>query len=273
MPGAGMIRMPTVVADGVVLPREDPLESLARADGHNVVPVIIGTNRDENKLFMFNDPTWVRRWLWIVPRLRDPAHYEVTAEYLSKLWQATGADEPATRLREVQPDVFVYRFDWHEEPTVLGADLAVMLGAAHGFEIPFVFGHFDLGREADVLFDRTNAPGRASLSAEMMSYWAAFAYDGRPGRGRHGDLPEWGRWEGGTPHFLVLDTPAGGGLRPSGETVTRSALLASLAADPRAATPAERCAIMRDMVLWTGSVTRAEYAERCPEVPLDVAAR
>jgi hypothetical protein len=28
------------------------------------------------------------------------------------------------------PNVFVYRFDWHDEPTVLGADLSVILGAA-----------------------------------------------------------------------------------------------------------------------------------------------
>ena len=51
-------------------------------------------------------------------------------------------------MRSTQPDVFVYRFDWDEEPKLLGADLQPMLGAAHGFEIPFVFGHLDLGRRA-----------------------------------------------------------------------------------------------------------------------------
>jgi carboxylesterase type B len=44
------------------------------------------------------------------------------------------------------PPVFVYRFDWDEEPNLFFlADLGRLVGAAHGFEIPFVFGHWDLG--------------------------------------------------------------------------------------------------------------------------------
>ena len=58
-------------------------------------------------------------------------------------------------MRTTEDDVFVYRFDWHEEPHVMGADLSIILRAAHGFEIPFVFGHFDLGRQANVIFSRT----------------------------------------------------------------------------------------------------------------------
>ncbi len=147
MPGIGMIDMPLVFRDGVVLPDEDPMARFARADGYNRVPVILGTTRDENKLFLFADPKRVRRWFWVVPRLRDARHYNLSAEYLAKMWKANGADEPAAAMRATQgPSVFVYRFDWDEEPTILGADLPIMLGAAHGFEIPFVFGHFDLGR-------------------------------------------------------------------------------------------------------------------------------
>ena len=36
-----------------------------------------------------------------------------------------------------------YRFDWDEEPTVMFYDLSIALGAAHGLEIAFVFGHDD----------------------------------------------------------------------------------------------------------------------------------
>ena len=82
-----------------------------------------------------------------------------------------------------------------------------MLGAAHGFEIPFVFGHFDLGRAGNVIFTKENEPGRKALSAQMMSYWAEFAYTGAPGRGRDRQLPEWtrvGRQRAGEPEVHRL---------------------------------------------------------------------
>jgi para-nitrobenzyl esterase len=172
-----LIDLPKVFADGFVLPTEDPLDRFATAGGYNQVPVMLGTNLDENKLFMFFQPRWVRRILWIFPQVLDEGRYNVTAEYLSKMWKATGADGPAAALRQTQgPSVYVYRFDWDEEPTRLGADLSMMLGAAHGFEIPFVFGHFNLGRAApprpadDVLLGavrvrrgaRTRAQGRSA---------------------------------------------------------------------------------------------------------------
>jgi len=195
MPRLGMVRMPEVFRDDLVLPQEDPLQRFARADGYNRVPVMLGTNRDENKLFMFGDPARVRRILWIIPRLRNERQYNLSAGYLAKMWKANGADEPAAAMRKTQgPSVFVYRFDWDEEPHVLGADLAVMLGASHGFEIPFVLGHFDLGREGNVIFTKENEPGRTALAGQMMSYWAEFARAGAPGRGRDGQLPEWTAW-------------------------------------------------------------------------------
>ena len=43
-----------------------------------------------------------------------------------------------------------------------------LLGAAHGFEIPFVFGHWDLGSQGKLLFSAANEPGRAALSQQMM---------------------------------------------------------------------------------------------------------
>src|SRR5262249_45642325 len=45
---SGMIDMPCVVRDGAVLPARDPVAAFATADGWNRVPVLVGTNRDEN---------------------------------------------------------------------------------------------------------------------------------------------------------------------------------------------------------------------------------
>lgn len=264
--GFGMIDMPKVFADGEVLPTGEPLQLFA-SGGYNNVPVILGTNRDENKLFMFGDPKLVRRVLWIVPRLRDERMYNLTAEYMSRMWKATGVDEPAAAMRAGQPNVYTYRFDWDEEPTMLGADLSVMLGAAHAFEIPFVFGHFDLGPQSNQLFTEENAAGRKQLSKEMMSYWANFAYTGSPATGRDGELPAWTA----APSYMVLDTPAGGGLRMSPDTVTEETLIASLSSDPRLTSAADRCAILRDLARWSRGFTRADYEKReeCRAFPLE----
>jgi para-nitrobenzyl esterase len=276
-PRLGMIDMPKVFRDGVVLPQEDPLQRLSQSDGYNRVPVIIGTNRDENKLFMQGDPQLVRRILWIIPRIRDARHYTLAAEYLAKMWKANGADELAAAMRRTPgPGVFVYRFDWDEEPRVMGSDLSVLLGAAHGFEIPFVFGHFDLGREGNVIFTTENEPGRQALSAQMMSYWAEFAYAGAPGRGRAGELPEWTPWDDSapaSPKFMVFDTRAGGGVRMSADTLTAAGVLAAIDNDPRLPTQRDKCMIYRDLAQWGHGFTAKDYPtagrQGCKDYPID----
>ena len=270
----GLLDFPQVFLDGVVLPREKPFDLLGRRGAYTRVPIMLGTTRDEVKLFLFTNPALVRRWLGVIPRLRDPQRYELSAEYGSKLWKAGAADEVAMRLLKAQgPSVYVYRFDWDEEPSVWGSDLGVMVGAAHAFEVPFVFGHFDLGREGNVIWTGANEPGRMALSAAMMSYWAEFAHAGAPGRGRHGELPRWPAWGDEGQTFLVLDTPAGGGIRMSSDVVTKASVVAQIDADPRLPTQRERCERFADLALHSQYFTRAEYptagAHGCAEYPLD----
>jgi para-nitrobenzyl esterase len=114
--------------------------------------------------------------------------------------------------------VFVYRFDWDEEPSLLGADLSRLLGAAHMIEVPFVFADETVGTDFSLIFNRKNAPGREALSGSMASYWAEFAYTGSPQKGRDGKQPEWGHWRSRKPEggrFVILDTPQDGGIRMS----------------------------------------------------------
>src|SRR6185312_15011017 len=118
-------------------PAGDWTEQFAKPDGWNRVPVIAGTNHDEFKLFMALDPQHVRRILGVIPRIRDESEYEATAEYMSRSWKANGVDRPADAMkRSGAADVYAYRFDWRDEPTVAGADLSKLIGAAHGLEIP-----------------------------------------------------------------------------------------------------------------------------------------
>jgi para-nitrobenzyl esterase len=246
--------MPNVFADGVVIPDGEPLALLARADGHAAVPVMLGTNRDENKTFMLNDDEHVRRFTPLYMRLRDPERYHALAQALSLAWKVSGADAPATALAASGSEVYVYRFDWDEEPTVFGADLGAMLGAGHGLEIPFVFGHFVLGRQSRVLFPEQTKATREQLAHQMMGYWAAFARNGRPGQGRGGAMPEWkpfGAGEG-APSFMVFDTAKGGGVRLAHGRVDMKTVVASVLADARLHDSEARCAVLHELRLSAG---------------------
>lgn len=270
LPGIGMIPMPTVFGDDTVLSSDPYLSRLRQPEGWNHVPVLIGTNRDESKLFLFASPAWVHRWLGIVPRMIEPVQYDAVGTTLSTMWKATGVDEPATSMSASgASDIYVYRFDWNEEPTLLGTDLSHMLGAFHGLEIPFVFGHFDVGREGNRMFTAANEPGRTKLSEAMMSYWTEFARSGRPGSGRDGTLPPWPAWNRATPTFLVLDDDGGGGIRPSTDFVSRFAVLDAIDADPRLPTPRDRCLLYHELVYGPGELPRAYYDSKCPDHPFD----
>ena len=262
---SGMISHPRVFGDGTVLPRGELADRFATPDGWNRVPVILGTNRDENRLFMYPDPKNIRQVLWIFPRFVDEKSYLTTSEYLARMWKATGADGPAMAMRSVEPQVFVYRFDWDEEPTAFGADLSKMLGASHGFEIPFVFGHFDLGRAGNMIFTHENQDGRTRLASAMMSYWTQFAKSGDPGTGASGDLVAWTPWDPSSPgaaKFLVLDTPEGGGIRMATGAETPESVIAAVDADERLASPSDRCQVLRALAHSSRGYTREEYARR-----------
>ena len=246
-----MVDMPKVILDGAVLPEEGLGQTLVQGRGADV-PVIFGSNRDEMKLFLFLDSRYVRRWFGVLPQVKDEARLFRDAEYQSLVWKASGVDglaEPLARRRPGQ--VFGYRFDWDEEPRILWADLGELLGAAHGFEIPFVFGHWELGRQGEVLFTEANAAGRETLSAAMRGYWAEFARHGDPGRGGSRERTRWQPWDASgpaTPRYLRLDTPAGGGLAMRAEKVSAEALLERLGQDPRFADSASRCRMARTLV-------------------------
>lgn len=138
-----------------------------------------------------------------------------------------------------------------------------MLGAAHGFEIPFVFGHFDLGRAGNVIFTDDNLAGREELSSQMMSYWVQFAASGDPGRGRDASLVPWQAWDpaSGAPKFMLLDTRVGGGLRMSPDAVTEASVAATAATDPALLARDDRCTILRDVLEWSSAGVSPECAD------------
>jgi para-nitrobenzyl esterase len=262
-----------------VLPLEAPSVVLQQAASYNAVPSILGTNRDEAKLFQLFQSDAVGKLFGIPLWLEDADRYDAETQYPSQMWKARGVDEPAAAMRMAQgPTVFGYRFDWDEEPSLLAADFSRMLGAAHAFEIPFVFGHLSFGPASRFVFDEDKREMNERLSRQMMSYWGQFAYTGDPSRGRRGDQPHWRAWNpapDSIDKFIVFDVEGDGGVRMSGDVVSRQQIIADVLDDERLEGWDDRCAVLRGFVLFSRTMIAERYATiadgACRRWPLDEA--
>lgn len=234
----GILLKPAVIRDGAVIPDTDPL-SLFESGHYNQVPTIVGTNRDEYKLFMMMMPEYVNNVAEMVPLVQNKNDYALSAYYFSEAWKALSADALSTALAVNQPDsVFTYRFDWDEEPNLVAVDVSFVIGAAHGMEIPFVFATPDFSvvqSKETFIYNRFNEEGRYALADSMSSYWAALAYYGNPGNGMpfKPQSVTWTPWnaDAGIDKLMVFDTPESGGPVMSSYMVSLDDVKAQLQAE------------------------------------------
>lgn len=240
--GFGMYRAPQGFRDGAVLPDAPFYEVFRDPAAYNSVPLMTGTNRDETKLFLAQNPDFVEQRFGFLPRIKDTQAFNSINAYLSDNWKALAVDGVADIIaaNQSQP-VFAYRWDWDEGGKNLLIDYAQLLGASHGLEVAYVFGDFDEGIAVPGLYNRDNIPGRDLLSAQMRSYWSEFARNGAPGRGRNGLLPQWQSWNDGGANLMLLDTTSGGGLRMVREPMTVAMLKQRLAQDTKIPDMRSRC--------------------------------
>lgn len=235
----GMIQFPTAYADGVVLPK-DFYGALESGD-YNKVPMILGTNKEEAKLFLRSFPPFAG---WAKDRTfyKDPAKmelYNLAAKYQSDGWKVMAVDQVARIARDNidQPMIFAYQFLWGAggaQNNVIAAPLNIVLGSCHAMEIDFVFGTEKASLGAYV-FNEKNRPGRVALSNAMMDYWAQFARTGNPNRDKSG-LPKWSPWSNinGYPKTILLDADLEKyKITMSRSELTQEALEAALKAEPR----------------------------------------
>jgi para-nitrobenzyl esterase len=196
----GMADNPSLFRDGTVLPADGyrVFETGAYA---NRVPVVIGSNADEVKLFQAFD----RSIDW-----RSDA-YQAATRFGSNRWKADSVDGVARRLsaHPDQPAVFAYLFRWgalrDDGSSVMPGHWGRRLGAFHSLEIPFFLGTDTVnGVMGWFLFSRRNEPGRRALSAAMMAAIARFIRTGDPNGPGAPSWPAWSNAPGG-PKSLVLD--------------------------------------------------------------------
>jgi para-nitrobenzyl esterase len=187
------------VADGHVLP-EIPLVSIQAGTAAGI-PVIIGTNLDEEKLFAamnpnparVDDDVLLKRVQRFVPAEKAVAlidTYRKSRERRGEpampadIWTAIQTDVMfrlgALKLAEAQCQhnqaAYNYLFTW-KSPALGG-----VMGACHALEVGFVFGNYEdnfcgAGPEAD------------RLSFQMQEAWTSFARTGNPSCSSLGNWP------------------------------------------------------------------------------------
>ena len=238
------------------------------------VPIISGTNKDENKFFNAMNRNFVK-WgpatglyktvgIDEMPlKIIDLDYYEAINFYGSSFWKQRAVDTPARKLTQSgHANTFAYRFDWDELTTINDMDLSKLIGAAHALEILFVFGSFDSSVVKNFLFGEGAYPAGKKLSDQIQSYWAEFAYTGDPGKGRDGNLPEWKAWslsEGDK--YLVLDSENDQGIYMSDIEYNQNYLLTKLASDIRL-NDQEKCEALFGLSYGDGNgVTKKKFNE------------
>ncbi len=199
---------PLVDGDSVpVQPLDAVLDGAVRQ-----VPLLVGTTRDEAKLYVrpdrpqLDDESLLERARRTLPRRAADRAAEVIAVYRSsRAGRGLGATNndiedalvtasrfrmPAVRLAEAQrahqPATYLYQVDQER-----GA-----LGACHGIEIPFVFG---------TLWP-TAGDAAKQLAHQMMDAWLAFARTGDPS---HDGIGSWPAYEATTRHTMVFGRTTG----------------------------------------------------------------
>ena len=237
----GMYDWPVVIRDGYSVPDRPMVRDFADRAQYNAVPVMLGGNRDEYKLFMMTDPDLTTMRFGFAPKIKDLAAYNRITRYYSDRWRAEAGGEMAAVLHKSQGDtVYTYRFDWDDEPAYSLVNLHDLWGAAHSIEINFVFGD-DVTTGLPFVRSKSNGASRDALSRAMMGYWASFARDGAPGNGGNPANPVWQPWRDSGPAMMILNAPDRGGLRMSDDSQRIADIKKRLRTDGAIATLEARC--------------------------------
>ena len=240
----GMLGNPDLFADGHVLPEGvSAVEIFSDVNLYNAVPVILGTNRDETKLFTAFGSSHIDRTFGFPSGFKNIEAYNRDNAYATDSWKIRAVDELATAILSAQGDnVYAYRFDVDDWRDLGLVNLKDLLGAAHALEIPFVFDKFI--KPMRVIFPPDMQKEFNTVADHMSAYWAQFAYTGAPGSGRDGDMPVWSSWNDTnpqSPRLMVFDTPSDRGIRMVTDQITRKDLKQRFLADASYASQEEYC--------------------------------
>ncbi len=209
------------IADGLVVAKT-PVQAI-KSGRYLKVPVLAGNTKDEGRLFfhflalpafggkpglIISDTDRFKLMMNYDPDaapsvkladLIEPAYLPVDAPgsgyhariglFGLRLFE-NNRDAMLDALKVSQSSVWHYQLDWDKEP----APWSQFYGAAHCFDLFFVFGNFGPSLFGNVVGGKANEKGRLALSAAMMKALAAFARTGDPNTPELGAAwPTWPR--------------------------------------------------------------------------------
>jgi len=212
------------IPDGTVIPT-DPVAAIT-AGHYNKMPILASNTAEEGKLFApfltllggppgfkITDATRFTMMQTFNPDapttltendILDPAYapsdtpttgWTAKTALLTQIFMIPSRDNVLNALKTQQANVWYYQFKWAQEP----APWNTIYGAAHAFDLPFIFGNFGPSLFSNAANSTANKPGRLALSAAMMASISAFARNGDPNNSTLGTT--WGTW----PAKLIFD--------------------------------------------------------------------
>jgi para-nitrobenzyl esterase len=198
---------PSPIVDGYVLPVQP--RAVFQAGAPNAVPIIVGSNADEGRMFTDEEhhvsvnayEKWAREKfgplapdiLRLNPAATDAVTAKATSAIIGDVMFGESARLIARGTSKHQPRTFAYVFTRR----VGGGSLP----ATHSEELPFVFATLE---QPSFIEHPPPDPADVRLSAAMLRAWARFAASGDPnGPG----LPKWPRYDLATDPYLELGTP------------------------------------------------------------------
>ena len=208
-----------VYVDGKTMPKHP---YVAIKEGYaEEIPLIIGTNLDEGKLYsrlrpsgkeldadgllqavsgiirpFDKDEAFARKMIETYQTVRRGKLPDSPGDILDAVMTDLRFRMPAIRWAEAQsgrqPNVFSYLF------TYKSSAMGGVLGACHALEIPFVFGV--LGEKQRGIYPPRNND-TDTLSANMMDAWTAFAKNGNPS---HDRIEKWEKYNPGVRSTMIF---------------------------------------------------------------------
>ena len=266
--------IPLLTDDGIVIPSIGLRKALANHDYVNNVPTILGSNRDEVKIWLAFSEYLVdvdyslSGSLFSLPKviIKDESAYEAFNYYRSAAWKLRGVDEPLRSLTLAgNKNLYSYRFDWDDQRKFIIGDFKQLFGAGHALEIPLLLGNTMLvGGPPISNFMYPRGISRFYTSRNMMKFWTNFAKYGKPGKSSN--KIEWTPYEINTDKessFMILDNKRN--LKMRSDYISYKTLSEELYLDKRL-NEEEKCVIALQMFTFVGNDLYNENIKNYPGV-------
>ena len=263
--------LPLLTNDGLVIPKIGLREALSKKEYVNNVPTIVGSTRDEVKIWLAFSEYFVTldnsatSFLFDLPKvvLKDEDAYEAFSYYRSNAWKIRGVTDPIKSLaKSGNSQLYSYRFDWDDHRKLVLADFKKLFGAGHALEIPLLTGSTKLvGGPPVSNFLYPKGISYFYTSRNMMKFWSNFAKYSKPGYSTNNIKWELYNFDENNISYIVLDKRKN--LKMSSDNLTFKQLSQEVFLDERLS-ELEKCVVLYQMFTYVGNDI---YDENIKEYP------